>query len=182
MRESIGRYPSDIQVEFIHLVGTIVTWWARTEGAMVDDLPWLREFPVNSKDAAQEAFPTQTRRAIRHWGKLLRNAYAGDVEKLAKVEAITDEAFALLDLRNFIIHSFWPYAQNKPDEISLFTITPKPGYPSKLVRRSRTFTVEELDDINNRMMRLYHRVFGLSGDWPRLHRLHHPPKDDTGEG
>lgn len=162
MRESIGVYPGTIQREFIHLVGTIVTWWARIEGLMVFDIRWLRTQPMSARITEQEAFPTMTRRIIKHWGKLLRNGYAHDAQKLVELDAILTEAFALVEHRNAIVHSFWPYGQDKNDEIKLSSIKPKPGDPTTVIYSNYIATVEGLDDVNIRMSRLYHRAMAFS--------------------
>lgn len=164
MRASIGVYPQNVQPEFIHLVGTIVTWWARIEGMMVFDVRWLRALPMSAKIAAQETFPTQTRRVIRHWGKLMRNGHRGDASKLMELEVILNEAFSLAEHRNSIVHSFWPYGQEKADEIRLTSMKPDPDDPTKVIYTAYEATIDQLDDVNTRLAKLYHStmVFSLN--------------------
>jgi hypothetical protein len=55
---------------------------------MVVNIRWLRNLPINSVVAAKADFPAHTRRVIKHWGKLLRSAYANDAGKSAVLSSI----------------------------------------------------------------------------------------------
>jgi hypothetical protein len=117
---------------------------------------------MSAKISSQEAFPTMTRLIIKHWGKLLRNGYASEPAKLTELDAILTEAFELADHRNAIVHSFWPYGQDKNDEIKLSSIKPKPGDSATVIYSNYIATIEGLDDVNIRMSRLYHRAMAFS--------------------
>lgn len=162
MSESIGRIPAEIQPELVWLVGAIITWWARVEGLMVSDLRWLRSLDVNTTIAAKESFPPGTKRAIKHWTRLMRNFHADDTEKLAQIVAIQDEALDVWSHRNAIAHSFWPYGQVQKDEIQLQSIKRKLDDPMNAEIIEYRATVQSLNEINNRAMRLYHRTMALS--------------------
>lgn len=132
---------------------------------------------MSARIAEQEAFPTMTRRIIKHWGKLLRNGHDEDAQKLDELDEILTEAFLLVEHRNAIVHSFWPYAQDKNNEIKLSSIKPKPGDPTTVIYSNYIATVEGLDSVNDRMARLYHRAMVFSFN---SHKLadYSPSKDD----
>lgn len=181
MRASIGVYPQGVQPEFIHLVGTIVTWWARIEGMMVFDVRWLRTQPISAKVAAQETFPTKTGRLIKHWGRLMRNGHRSDAKKLKELDAILKEALNLVEHRNSIVHSFWPYGQEKPDEIRLTSMRPDPKDENAVIYITYEATIDQLDDINNRLAKLYHRTMIFSLNSHRLADRHLPTSDTNVE-
>lgn len=162
MRASVGKYPAGYNPAIIHLVGAIATWWARSEGLIVHDLAWLRTTPGNQEIAAKEAFPTQSRRAIRHWGKLLRKLYEGDDAELNALKILLQDAIDLLEDRNVILHSFWPYWQTNNQEVELSTVQPAKDDPARIMFIRHRVTVNQLDDLNDKMSGFYHRVTAVS--------------------
>lgn len=181
MRESIGKIPGGFNPAIIHLVGAIVTWWARAEGMMVQDLRWLRSLPVNASVYKNDMFPTQTKRTIKQWGKCQRNLWAGHAKGLKALELVHNEALALLEERNAIVHSFWPYWHHDPERIVLHSVKPVKDNPDKLLIVKYEASVDELDDLNERVRNLYHRVLNVSG--AALNRAKQKqPKGDAGGG
>ncbi len=64
--EQIGIYPRGTNPEFIHLTGTIVSWWARIEGIMMQDIMCLRSQPFSAALIENKGFPYGTRNTIKH--------------------------------------------------------------------------------------------------------------------
>lgn len=106
--------------------------------------------------------PAQTRRTIRHWGKLLRALYADDTEALKVIETVSQEAFDLSDHRTALVHYFWPWRNDDPERICLQSISGVKGDPDKLVILKYEASVDDLDDLNNRLYDLYNRVLKIS--------------------
>lgn len=180
MRESVGQYPAGFNPAIIHLVGAIATWWARSEGLIVQDLTWLRTTPGNQDIARKEAFPTQTRRAIKHWAKLLRMMYHDDKVTLDALSVLLQDGIDLLEDRNVILHSFWPYWQSNDQEVELSSVQPAHGDPSKIMFVRHKVSVDQLDDLNNKMSAFYHRVMAVSFNASQRSRSLHSKGDRGG--
>jgi hypothetical protein len=153
----IGRFPEGIDPALMHLTGTIVTWWGRVEGVLVHELLSLRgEF---AEFSAKESFPVQTGNIVKQWGQLQRKHFAENQERLQIIETLLIEMRELSEDRNILAHYFWPYgASPNPSELTLQTMKPKRGDNSVLEIKQATITVPKLDEINERLMGLYHRV------------------------
>lgn len=60
------------------------------------------------------------------------------------------------DERNILVHYFWPYGnQQDPSTLRLSSIKPARHSHDDLEFRSVTITLEDLDDLNERLFRLY---------------------------
>jgi hypothetical protein len=130
---------------------------------MVQDLRWLRDMSINRRIYESETFPGHTKRAVKQWAKCLRNLFDGDPEALKVIGTVFEEALALLEERNAIVHSFWPYWHEDPERIVLHSVKPIKDKPDKLLIVKYEATVDELDDLNEKIRDLYHMVFKISG-------------------
>jgi hypothetical protein len=171
--KAIGVYPGDTNPAAIHLVGTIITWWARIEGMMVLDIMALRTQPFSSGIAAKEDFPKKGKNIIAHWRKLLANGYGGDPVKISNIDAVCRISRELIEHRNHLVHSFWPYGQNDKEVVELQWVMPdkQAQYGARMgVYRK---TISELNDINNSLARLYTQVMVISFNWHTLYNSPH---------
>lgn len=162
----------------IHLTGTIVTWWGRIEGIMVHDLISLRNhFPDY---AAKAPFPVQTGNIIRQWSRLQRDFSKGDTERTDKFNELADELWDVSEDRNVLVHYFWPYGGTEgKSEITLKSIKPQKGNNSTLMFRAVEISVEKLNSVNERLMRLYHTIMAGSMNLIlAMNRIHEPPTVD----
>jgi hypothetical protein len=165
----IGVYPGDTNPLVIHLTGTIISWWARVEGMMVFDIMSLRTLPSNRPIAEKEKFPTAGKAIIKQWRKLLVNAYESDSPERPKIGAATEAALELIDHRNHLVHSFWPYGQIDPDKLELHWVRPDPTARHGARLGTYCMTIDELDEVNQRLSHLYNRVMAISFNSHRLY-------------
>jgi hypothetical protein len=168
--EGIGVYPANTNPAAIHLVGTIVTWWARIEGMMVNDIMALRTQPFSRDIVAKEAFPKQGKPIISHWRKLLVNGYNHDPRLVSAVDEACRLARELIDHRHHLVHSFWPYGQNDPEIVELHWV--KPDIQSAIGAQMGIYrkSIGELDEINGRLAHLYHLVMAISFNSDTLYK------------
>jgi hypothetical protein len=182
--KGIGQFPKGIDPALIHLTGTIVTWWGRIEGILVHDLITLRQHPMNAAFVAKELFPVQTGRVIQQWAKLQRRYYATNQVRIEKLEKLIEELSDGADERNILVHYFWPYGAVEGDEtITLQSIKPKKGQNDMLEIKQAVISVEKLDELNERLVRLYHHV--MADQFNLLMKTNRernwPAKGDIGE-
>ena len=166
----IGIYPGGTNPVFIHLTGTIVSWWARTEGIMITDIMALRTQPLSAQIVQKAAFPQRTRDTVRHWATLLLNAYENDGEQRGKIEKVVTKALELLEHRDRLVHSFWPYGQADSDKLELRWIRPDKTQQYGVRRGVYSMSVSELDAVNQSFAHLYNAVMAISFN---SHRLYH---------
>lgn len=171
----IGRFPEGIDHALIHLTGTIVTWWGRVEGVLVHELLTLRR--LYPEFSAKEQFPVQSGNIIAQWGRLQRKHFSKDSQRLQKIEKLLEDMRELSDDRNTLAHYFWPYGGTQgKTEITLQTIKPRRGDNATLEIKTAVISVRRLDEINERLMSLYHTVMA---DSLNLHFKLAAPKGDT---
>jgi hypothetical protein len=156
--KGIGQFPKGIDPALIHLTGTIVTWWGRIEGTLVHDLITLRQLPVNAEIATKELFPVQTGRLIDQWARLQRRYYSDDQARLQTLAKLVPDLTDAAEDRNILVHYFWPYGAEGQETITLQSIKPKKGQNSVLEIKQAEISVAKLDELNERLVRLYHRV------------------------
>jgi hypothetical protein len=155
----VGKFPEGIDPSLIHLTGTIVTWWGRIEGCLIYDLMTLRNLAMNAAYVAKEPFPVSTGKVIKQWSRLQRAFSANDPQRLEKMTKLADELHEVSDDRNVLVHYFWPYGASDPSKpIKLQSVKPKRGDNNILQFTSVEITVEKLDSVNERLVRLYHRI------------------------
>jgi hypothetical protein len=171
-----GVYPGGTNPAFIHLTGTIVSWWARIEGMMVSDIMCLRTLPCSKAIAEKERFPGGGKAIVKQWRKLLVNAYEEGSPERAKVDAAVNAALELVHHRNHLVHSFWPYGQNDPEKLELQWVRSDAAARNGARIGSYCMTVEDLDEVNRRLSNLYTRVIAISFN---SHRLY--PRADLGK-
>jgi hypothetical protein len=160
--KEFGVYPGNTNPAAIHLVGTIITWWARIEGMMVIDIMTLRTQPFSQAIAAKEAFPKQGKGIISHWRKLLVNGYGEDTSRIAEIDDACRLARELIDHRNHLVHSFWPYGQTDLEVVELQWVMPDPESPYGARMGTYRMSISDLDNINHRLAHLYHLVMAIS--------------------
>lgn len=126
---------------------------------MVYDLIALRNHPASAAITAKDPLPISTSKLIDQWGRLRRLVYADNPEQLSTIAALLIELREVADDRHAIVHSFWPYGAFKGDKtIELRTVKPQRGNPDILEFRTYTVSVEMLDGVNKRMIKIYHRL------------------------
>lgn len=165
----IGVFPGGTNPAFIHLTGTIVSWWARIEGMMVHDIMTLRTQRFSAAIAKKEAFPTAGRSIVKQWRKLLVNAYGDGAPEVAKIDAAVNRAIELLDHRNHLVHSFWPYGQTDFEKLELHWIRPDTSERYGVRFGKYSMTVDDLDVVNQRLANLYNVVMAISINSHRLY-------------
>lgn len=166
----IGVYPGGTNPAFIHLTGTIVSWWARIEGIMVQDIWALRTQPANARIVEKEQFPTSAKNIAKHWRKLLINGYGAGASEASKIDDAVRRAIELIEHRNHLVHSFWPYGQIEHEKLELSWIRPDPKEKYGVRRGTYSMTVDELDKINQRFANLYVAVMAISFNSHRIYR------------
>lgn len=179
----VGKFPEGIDPALIHLTGTIVTWWARIEGLLVFDLLSLRKLPDNAAYVAKERFPLSSGNLIRQWSRLQRRFSDADPARLEKLRKLADELREVAEDRNVLVHYFWPYGSSDPTTLQLQTIKPQKGNEEVLEIRSAEITIQKLDSVNERMVRLYHALMVESLNLVlSINRILGPPQGRNGGG
>lgn len=157
--KGVGRYPDGIDIALIHLTGTIVTWWARIEGLLVQDLITLRQLPMNAELAAKEPFPSSTNATIKQWHRL-QNATWPEEKTLREVTSMVPELRDLAEERHIIVHSFWPWGSDDPETVRIQRVRPAKG--GNIAITQYELNVETMDAVNERLCSMYHRNLALS--------------------
>ena len=140
----------------ISLTGAIVTWWGRIEGLLTRDLITLRQHPACADYARKERFPVSTGRVIDQWEKTRNLVFQGNDQKRLQTSELVTRLRKCADERNILVHYFWPYGnQQDPSTLRLSSIKPARRSHDDLEFRSVTITLEDLDDLNERLFRLY---------------------------
>lgn len=139
-----------------------MTWWARLEGLFVFEILILREKPSAKSVTVKERLPSGTGRRIKHWGKLMRLLYSDQPKSLKVIQDLMVESLELAGERNVLMHSFWPYTQENPDEVQLHNLKIDPTDTSQHQETVYVANVEELDDLNERIRRLYVRMVAVA--------------------
>lgn len=129
---------------------------------MVLDIMALRTQPFSSEVAAKVDFPKQGKGIIAHWRKLLANGYGNDPEKISSVDAACRAARELIDHRNHLVHSFWPYGQSDQTVVELQWVMPDKQAQYGVKMGVYRKTISELNSINNSLARLYTKVMAIS--------------------
>ena len=164
-----GVYPGGTNPAIIHLTGTIISWWARIEGVMIFDIWPLRSQAFSAEISANENFPTSGKDIIKQWRKLLVNAYGKEHSEVIKIEAAKSEALTLIDHRNSLVHSFWPYGQVDQQRLELHWVRRADRQPNGVSLGTYSKSIEELDEINDRLASLYTKVMAISFNSHRLY-------------
>jgi hypothetical protein len=167
--KNIGVYPGGTNPIFIHLTGTIVSWWARTEGIMIGDITTLRTQSFSAEISQNSKFPTGTGDTIKHWAKLLLNAYGNESEACENIKTAKTEALEILFHRDRLVHSFWPFGQIDPEILNLNYIKPDKTMQHGVFFGEYSMTINELDAVNRRFAALYHAVMAISFNSHRLY-------------
>lgn len=165
-----GFVPGNTNVEFIYITGAIVSWWARIEGIMIHDIMVLRTWPFSENVVKKATFPMSGKSVIKHWRKLIENGYRHfslDPPDLAK---IVNESIELLDHRNTLSHSFWPYGQSDPQKLELNWIKRDDSANWGVSRGTYSATLADLDSVNTRLAHLYNAVMAASFNSHKLYR------------
>ncbi len=136
---------------------------------MINDIWALRTQPFSSDIVGKESFPTAGRDIVKHWRKLLANGYKNNQEQIAKIDRAVTEAISLLKHRNHLVHSFWPYGQNDPERLELHWIRPDLTERYGVKRGTYSMTIDELNEVNQRLAKLYTRVMTISFNSHRLY-------------
>lgn len=166
----------------ISLTGAIVTWWGRIEGLLVRDLITLRQHPACVDYARKERFPVSTGKVIDQWEKTRNLVFAGNDEKRSQTHALTKRLRDCADDRNILVHYFWPYGNERdPSTLRLTSIKTARGSHDDLEFRSVTITLEELDDLNERLFRLYTPVMAAMAQTLRGQAKHRPTDSKSPE-
>lgn len=151
-----GTIPPNIDDRLIGLTGAIVTWWGRIEGLLVRDLITLRQHPACREFAEKERFPVATGKVIEQWKKTRNIIFAGNAEKCRQTSELAAQIEECARERNILVHYFWPYGNDpNPTELRLQSIKPRKGTHDTLEISSVTVNLENLDDLNERLFRLY---------------------------
>lgn len=162
MSDDIGRYPGGIDPAFIHLVGTIVTWWGRIEGVLVHDLISLRQHSTATEYARKNRFPVNTKAVIKQWASLRKMVFADNPVKVNTTERVQAELIDCAQYRHVIVHYFWPYGGTgkggDDQSVRLQSTKTKKGTHDALEFRSITVDVKTMNELNERLADLYHRV------------------------
>lgn len=158
----IGVYPGGTNPAFIHLTGTIVSWWARIEGLMVNDIWVLRTHPECAEFSQKRRFPLAGKEVVKHWRELHLSRSAEHRTEKSRFDLIVAEALDLVHHRNTLVHSFWPYGQTNSDYLELHWVKPSANEPHGVERGTYTKSVEELNGVNQRLANLYTRVMMAS--------------------
>lgn len=133
-----------------------MTWWGRIEGLLVGDLITLRQHTSCADYAKKERFPVSTGLVIKQWEKTRNIVFADNKEKCRQTTDLVERLRDCADDRNIIVHYFWPYGNDQnPSSLTLSSIKTKRGTHDTLEFRSVTITLEDLDDLNERLFRLY---------------------------
>lgn len=163
------RVPKGIDPMLIQLKGAIVTWWGRVEGLVVSDLLAMRHHPKAAK-VAKEPIQVATNRLIGQWRRTRCAIFADQPAHLSKVEELATELRETADGRHVLVHSFWPYGTSSPDEpVKLRSIKPQRADPSILEIKSYPIDPEKLDALNERLIRLYHRLLPMTVNYVIQH-------------
>ncbi|WP_375178186.1 hypothetical protein [Sphingobium yanoikuyae] len=126
---------------------------------MVNDLITLRQMPENAELAAKEPFPSATKQTIKQWEAMHGLAWQAHPDRLSQIAAMAPEMRELSESRHVLVHSFWPYGNSDNSKITVQRVRPK-----KNGFEFATFdlTISEMDALNERLVRLYHRAMALS--------------------
>ena len=162
-------HPGGTNPDFIQLTGTIISWWARTEGIMIQDVMCLRTQPFSTEIVKTKDFPRTTRDTIKHWAKLLLNAYNATNNEHQRIEIAKAASLELLQHRDRLVHSFWPYEQADHCKLVLSWIRPDKDAQYGVQIGEYSATVDELNDINQRFANLYLEVMSISVNSARLY-------------
>ena len=68
------------------------------------------------------------------------------------------------------MHSFWPYGQTTTGEIILSSVRPGKGDEEAVIYTSYETTIDEMNEINNKMAHIYHHVMAFSFNSHKLYR------------
>ena len=170
--ERIGIYPSGINPAFIHLTGTIISSWARTEGIMIGDIICLRSQPFSAEFVSKkknEKFPQGGKATIKQWAALLLNAYDKTSDQRDSVETAKTNALAILPHRDRLAHSFWPFGQTDIEKLQLNWIKPNMAEQFGFSTGEYCMTINELNAVNQKFANLYHAVMVISVNSARLY-------------
>ena len=157
-----GRIPGGTNPDFIYLTGAILSWWARIEGIMVNDIMVLRTQSFSKAISEKEKFPKQGKTIITHWRKLILNGYRTFKLAPPNLDTIVNNSIQCLDCRNNLAHSFWPYGQDDEKRLNLQWVKPNPNAKYGVDRGEVAYSVQELDRVNSKLSSLYTHVMTAS--------------------
>ncbi|MEO3432097.1 hypothetical protein [Inquilinus sp. CAU 1745] len=151
------RIPENIDPLLVSLTGAIVTWWGRIEGILFRDLMFTRRHPATRHIIEKDPFPVSAKPLIRQWAKCRRAIFADNPVKLQRTEDIRQRLSDASEERNMIVHGFWPYGDDDPESITIQRVKPKKK-TDILAFDSYIATVEKLNNLNERLIFLYHET------------------------
>lgn len=166
-----GFIPGNTNAEFMYITGAIVSWWARTEGIMVHDVFALRTWAFSKRITNKRLFPTKGKDLVTQWRGLLENGYREFELEVPNLSKVVNDALELLDFKNTLVHSFWPYGQQDREVLELSWIKPGGSAEHGVVRGNIRVTLVDLDKINTRLAHLYTAVMAASFNSHKLYQL-----------
>lgn len=166
-----GYIPGNTNPEFLYITGAIISWWARTEGIMVHDVMALRTWPFSKVITEKRKFPMNGRDLIKQWRDLIQNGYRTFELETPNLSKVVNDAIELMDVRNTLSHSFWPYGQADRDVLEVSWMKRDDASPDGVKRGSYRATLSDLDKINTRLAHLYTSVMAASFNSHKLYRL-----------
>ena len=166
-----GFIPGNTNPDFMYLTGSIVSWWARIEGIMVHDIMALRTWPFSYKVTSKRVFPMSGKAVVKQWRDLIQNGYREFDLTIPDFSTLVNEALELLNVRNTLAHSFWPYGQLDKDVLEVNWIKRDDGAMHGVSRGTYRATLHDLDRINTRLAHVYNAVMAASMNSHRLYQL-----------
>lgn len=151
-----------ISQHLIFLTGNIVTWWGRIEYLFTTDLLKLVGKHDELKQRKEfDVIQIASKRRITQWARAHRIMYQGRDDVLDEVDAIATEAREILEDRNILIHGMWHvFGQNEQGKVKITHMEHAKGEDGMKLCHY-TVTEREIDEINSRAYRLYHRLIQL---------------------
>jgi len=166
-----GYIPGDTNQDFIYFTGAIISWWARIEGLMINDIFALRTWPFSAPIVSKHQFPMSGKAVVTQWRKLLENGYRHFNLEPPALDKLVNEALELLDHRNVLSHSFWPYGQTDKNILEVHWIKRNHSGQWGVSRGTYKATLNDLDKVNTRLGHMYTAVMAASFNSHKLYHL-----------
>ena len=136
---------------------------------MMHDIMALRTQPFSASIVLKNEFPMSGKAVIKHWRKLVENGYRNFSLEVPKLSKIVEDAFDLLNHRNTLSHSFWPYGQSDHQMLELSWIKRDDKGEWGVSQGTYKATLADLDQVNTRLASLYTCVMAVSFNSIRLY-------------